>query len=120
MDNNYFNNGYGMGGAYRTPSVNNYNPVQTNIIRVTGLDEAIMRTTRPGSEVLYIHQDRDEFYIVKVDFDGRKSWATFNFSVPNPDATAPVTRADLTVLVNRLEELEKKVNGGVTDAEPVG
>lgn len=46
--------------------VNNYHStIQTNIIRVTGLDEAIMRNANPGSEMLYIHQDKDEFYIVK-------------------------------------------------------
>lgn len=118
MDNNYFNNGYGMGGSYRQPQYQS--PINTNIIRVTGLDEAIMRTSKLGSEMLYVHQDLNEFYIVKVDFDGRKSWATFNFSMPNPDVNTPVTRADLTVLVNRLDELEKKINGGDTNAEPVG
>lgn len=119
MDNtSYFNNGYGMGGAHRQPQYQS--SVSTNIIRVTGLDEAIMRTARFGSEMLYVHQDRNEFYIVKVDYDGRKSWATFNFSMPNPDANAPVTRADLASIVGRLDELEKKVNGGIDNAEPVG
>ena len=99
--------------------VNNYHStIQTNIIRVTGLDEAIMRNANPGSEMLYVHQDKDEFYIVKVDFDGRKTWATFNFTVPNADATVPATRADLTDILKRLDELELKLNGGADNGKP--
>lgn len=111
--NGQYSNSYGQYGTYNPYSVN------TNVIRVTSLDEAIMQTTRRPSDMVYFNQDKDEFYNVKVDADGRKTWATFQYTLPNPDASIPVTRADFTILVNRIEELERRTGGG-TNAEPNG
>lgn len=113
MSNNYFNNG---GLDYGT---NMYSPITTNIVRVTSLDEAIMRTTKRPSDMVYFNQDKDEFYNVKLDYDGRKSWATFPYALPNPDANTPASRADLTALADRIAALEAKL-GGTVDAESNG
>ena len=113
MDSNYFNNGYGMG------SYTGYSPMATNVIKVTSLDEAIMQTTRRPSDIIYFNQDKDEFYNVKIDYNGRKTWATFTFALPNPDENAPVTRADFMALVAKVTDLEAKF-GGNANAEPNG
>lgn len=110
MNNNYFNNGYGMG------SYSGYSPMTTNVIKVTSLEEAIMQTNKCPSNMIYFNQDKDEFYNVKVDYDGRKTWATFVFALPNPDEGAPVTRADFTALVAKVQEIETKL-GGTNNAE---
>ena len=108
--NGQYNNAYGQYSPYSSYNIN------TNVIRVTSLEEAVMQTTRRPSDMVYFNQDKDEFYNVKVDVDGRKTWATFQYTLPNPDATIPVTKADFTLLVNRIEELERKI-GGTADAK---
>lgn len=115
-DYNYFNNGYGMGSGYTTPS---YSPIFTNVVKVTSLEEAVMQTTRRPSDMVYFNQDKDEFYNVKVDYEGRKTWATFTFALPNPEANAPITKADFSSIVERVSALEAKI-GGTTNAEPNG
>lgn len=111
--NNYFNgNGAGYGSGM-------YGPMSTNIIRVTSLDEAIMMTNKRPSEMVYFNQDRDEFYNVRVDYDGRKSWATFPYSLPNPEANTPASRADILALTDRVTAIEAKI-GGMVDAESNG
>ena len=115
-DSYYFNNGYGMGSGYSNPS---YNQTFTNVIRVTSLEEAVMQTTRRPSDMVYFNQDKDEFYNVKVDYDGRKTWATFTFALPNPEASAPATRADIIAISDRVAALEAKL-GGTSNAEPNG
>lgn len=111
------NNNYFTG----TPNYNSsmYNPITTNVIKVTSLDEAIMQTTRRPSDMVYFNQDKDEFYNVKVDYEGRKSWATFPYSLPNPDENAPVTRGEFTALLAKIQDLENRL-GGASDAEPNG
>lgn len=115
MDNSYgyFNNGYGMG------SYQGHTPTATNVIKVTSLEEAVMQTTRRPSDMVYFNQDKDEFYNVKVDYDGRKSWAIFTYTVPNPDVNTPVSKADIAGLVARVDALEAKI-GGTTNAESNG
>jgi hypothetical protein len=61
-----------------------------------------------GSEMVYFHQDANEFYVVKTDGDGRKSWMGFNYTIPNPDINTPATKADLKEIITRLERLEGK------------
>ena len=113
MNNNYFNSN---GPNYNS---NMYSPMNTNVIRVTSLDEAIMLTNKRPSEMVYFNQDRDEFYNVRVDYDGRKSWATFPYSLPNPDLNTPASRADIAMLTERIVALEAKI-GGTVDAESNG
>ena len=119
MNNNYVNNGYGIGAGYRSNMFNSYSPMNTNVARVTSLDEAIMQTTRRPSDMVYFNQDKDEFYNVKIDHDGRKTWATFTYTLPNPDANIPASRAEVMAIASRLEALEAKL-GGAENAEPNG
>lgn len=83
-----------------------YQPM-SNIIRVTSLEEAIMRTHQPGSDMIYIHQDKDILYRVKVDADGKKSWGEFPIIVAEMNDNSPATRSDIRALTARVEALEK-------------
>ena len=108
----------GSGYAYQNTSPT-YG-VHTNIVRVTSLEEAIMRTNERGSDMMYIHQDKDILYRVKVDFDGKKSWGEFPIVVPNQTDNAPATKSDIQALTARIEALEGKAFTEVPkDAEPV-
>lgn len=107
MDNNFFTN-------------TNYDPysynsqVTSNIIRVVSLDDAIMRTPNRPCDMVYFNQDKDEFYRVRVDLYGKKTWGVFPFTSPNlPDVT-PVTRAEYNDLVAKVDALLK---GGVINGE---
>lgn len=111
-----FNNNFQRSGMY--PSYqntqnygfgNNYGyqpPISTNVIYVTSLDEALIKTTACNSDIIYFHQDQDEFYRVKVDANGRKSYMIFNYMSPNQNDGAPVTRAEYLSLVERINALE--------------
>jgi hypothetical protein len=116
MNNNYFNSEYGMGSGY---APNTFNLTHSNVVRVTSLDEAIMQTTRRPSDMVYFNQDKDEFYNVKIDYNGHKTWATFTYNVPNPDANTPVSKAELNALVARLDAIEARL-GGDNSAESNG
>ena len=102
--NGYSNQGWNSTGySYNQPQqVQN----ATNIIRVTSLEEAVMRTTTRGCDMVYFDQDRDVFYRVKVDWDGKKSWAEFQFTLPAIQDTTPVSKTDFQALVNKVEQLE--------------
>lgn len=78
----------------------------TNAIFVTSLEEALIKTTERNSDMYYFHQDKFEFYRVKVDMEGRKSWAIFHYNVPNQEDNIPATKADILALVERIEALE--------------
>lgn len=102
------NNGWGQPRQY-----NNYaQPMQppyrlnTNAAFVTSLDEALIKTTERNSDMIYFHQDKNEFYRVKVDVEGRKSWAVFQYILPNQEDNAPATKADIDALLRRIEALE--------------
>ena len=103
MLNNYSYNPY---SSYS----NKYAPqISSNVLRVTTLEEAVMRTTVPGSDMIYFNQDKDEFYRVRVDFEGKKSWATFEYTSPNNLNNSPATKYDLELLSQRLAVLENKL-----------
>lgn len=93
-------------GSTPTPIV----PAQpnTNKIYVTSLEDALNRSSSRGSEMVYFHQDANEFYVVKTDMDGRKSWVGFQYVIPNQDANTPATKADINSLIERIEKLENK------------
>ena len=82
----------------------------SNIIRVMSLDEALMRNNVPGSENVYFDQDRDVFYRVRTEWDGRKLFGTFSYGAEQPVAPVPPTPApDLGAFETRLKALEEKV-----------
>lgn len=80
----------------------------SNIIRVMSLDEALMRNNVPGSENVYFDQDRDVFYRVRTEWDGRKLFGTFSYGAEQPVAPVPST-PDLGAFETRLKALEEKV-----------
>ena len=114
MNTEYSNNSY-WPGAYGGL----HHSVQsgTNKIYVTSVDDALNRAAPRGSEMVYFHQDLNEFYVVKTDFEGRKTWAKFQYIAPNPDLSTPATKADFKELMARIEKLE---NGGSSDGQSDG
>ena len=80
----------------------------SNIIRVMSLDEALMRNNVPGSENVYFDQDRDVFYRVRTEWDGRKLFGTFSYGPEQPVASVP-SAPDLNAFETRLKALEEKV-----------
>lgn len=85
-----------------------FNRMNTNVIRVTSLEEAIMKSNSWDSEMVYFHQDKNEFYTVRVDANGNKSWQTFSYSMPASATAVPVTREEYEALVARVTALEPK------------
>lgn len=122
MNNNYnFNNQqYSRYGNFITPRPNDWMPSYnsqciSNKIYVTSLEDALNRPSSPNTEMVYFNQDKNEFYVVKTDYDGRKSWADFQYNMPSKDENIPATKADFNALLNRIEELEKSTRNEVTD-----
>ena len=110
---NNLNNGNAGGNSWQTPYYGNVsysNGMHTNVCRVTSLEEAIMKSNVRDSEFVYFHQTLDEFYTVRVDINGNKSWQTFSYTMPiNNTVNAPaVTREEYDALVARVSALEPK------------
>ena len=82
-------------------------PFNSNIMYVTSPEEALIKTEIRNSDMVYFDQDKNVFYRVRVDVDGRKSWTSFTYSLPNQDENAPATKADIQMLSERIAELEK-------------
>lgn len=95
--------------SYGMPPYNSQ--LVSNIVYVTGPEEAVMRATQRNSDGVYFDQNKPVFYRVKVDFDGRKTWAAFPYNVDNVDnnATGPVSREEFAALVNEVKELKSKL-----------
>lgn len=89
----------------------------TNVILVTGIDEALMKSTERNSDYVYFNQDKPVFYRVKVDNDGRKAWQEFPYNMPNPSDNLPATQADIIKLNERLEKIEKMFSQS-TESKP--
>lgn len=87
----------------------------TNIVYVTGPEEAVMRAGGRGSDEVFFDQSKPVFYRVKVDYDGRKTWAAFPYKVDNVDNTCvksdtpvnptAITRDEFDILVKEVKEL---------------
>lgn len=58
-------------------------PIKTNKLFVTGVEEAINRSTEFNSETIYFHQDLPVMYEVAVDGKGRKEVYTFDVTSQN-------------------------------------
>lgn len=108
------NNWYNTGSSMQPQSMN------TNVYKVTSLDEAIMKTNTRNSEMVWFNQGRDEFYCVRVDMNGNKTWQVFTYTVPNVNTNVPVMKPEYDALVARLEALEnkfKEANGNEFDGQ---
>ena len=105
MDNNMFNNGFNNyhNTSWSMPMMN------SNIILVTSLEEAIMRTTRTPSDVVYFNQNGSEFYRVTLSNDGRKAYQTFIYDTPKQADNTPLVKGDLQEILARITVLEQKV-----------
>lgn len=79
----------------------------TNVILVTGIEEALMKSTERNSDYVYFNQDKPVFYRVKVDGEGRKAWQEFPYNLPDPSTSLPATQNDIAKLNERLEKIEK-------------
>ena len=104
--NNQYQNGTPV---FNTQNSRFDNFCNTNVFKVTSLDEAIMRTNTRPSDMVYFNQGKDEFYNVRVDMNGNKSWQTFAFTVPNNNEDLPVRKSDLAAFDERLKALEDKI-----------
>ena len=86
----------------------NYNqpapPRHSNVILVTGPDEAVMRTPN-DADMLYIDQNKPIMYRVVSDMFGRKSLAEYPYIVPNAEQDTPVSRAEFNELVSKVNAL---------------
>ena len=80
----------------------------SNIIKVTSLDEAIMRTNLRNCEMAYFDQNGKAIYIVRVDGVGNKSWDVLSCGTANANMATPATKEELLALVERIEVLEKR------------
>lgn len=87
-----------------------FGQMNTNVVYVTSLDEALMKTNIRNSDMIYFDQDKNIFYRIKVDYDGRKTWAQFSYTAPNNEENIPATKADIKYLLTKIERLEQKVS----------
>lgn len=81
----------------------------TNVYKVTSLEEAIMKSNMRPSETVYFHQTKNEFYNVRVDINGNKSWQTFSYNVPNIVENVSISKADFDALAARIAALENRL-----------
>lgn len=90
-----------------------YNQFNSNLMFVTSLDEALIRTNNRNSDMVYFHQNENVIYRVKVDEYGQKTWAEFVYSLPTTEE--PISEID--DLKRRVSELEKlmEVQHGKSD-----
>lgn len=93
--------------------------MNTNVYKVTSLDEAIMKTNARNSEMVYFNQGKDEFYCIRVDMNGNKTWQIFSYSIPNVNNNIPVMKSDYDALVSRLEGVEARLKE-IYNNEPDG
>lgn len=103
---------------YGSSALNQYtSQITSNIFRVVSLEDAIMRTPSRPCDMVYFNQDCDEFYRVKVDLYGKKSWATFPFTSPTQNHEMPVTRAEYDALVAKVNALSGGNNNGESNGQ---
>lgn len=96
---------YGQGFGYSQPNYNQPAPPRhTNVVLVTGPDEAVMRTPN-DADMLYIDQNKPVMYRVVSDMFGRKSLAEYPYVVPNVEQDTPVSRAEFNELVSKVNAL---------------
>ena len=105
---NYQNEYFNSANSYNP--MNAFNQLVTNVTFVTSVEEALFRASSRNSEMVFFHQDKPIFYRVKVDNEGRKSWAQYDYGTKPTEDNTPVTRAELSELVKKIAVLEEKLN----------
>lgn len=106
-----------------TPMFSAFNSMNTNVYKVTSLEEAIMKSNMRPSETVYFNQSKDEFYTVRVDVNGNKTWQTFVYMLPNTTSNTQISKSDFDALVERVLALEGKnlpKKEGVDDVQSNG
>lgn len=108
-------------GDYNCNYVQNYNynsqiPM-TNVTFVTSLEEALYRASSKNTDMVFFHQDRPVFYRIKIDNDGRKSWAEFNYSTQSQNENSYVTQSEFRTLSERLAAIEASLTKEVISNE---
>lgn len=85
------------------------NGPSTNVLKVTSLEEAIMQSNSRPSETVYFHQSKNEFYNVRVDVNGNKSWQTFTYNVAGAEIVPAgvISKEMYDLLEGRVSALEK-------------
>lgn len=78
----------------------------TNINLVTSIEEALYRANIRNADLVFFNQDKDVFYRVKVDMEGKKTWAAFPYTAENQPDSTPVTKGDLKLILDKLETVE--------------
>lgn len=91
----------------------------TNVAYVMSLEEALIRTTQFNSDMIYFNQDKNEFYRIRVDTEGRKSYLTFVYTLPATN-TPEESNDKFAALLARVEILEKLVKTEANDGKPNG
>ena len=99
----------GMQNWYGQSQYDGYS--NTNVYKVTSLEEAIMKSNMRPSETVYFHQTKSEFYNVRVDINGNKTWQTFTYSMPDSGNNTSVSRNEFDSLMTRIMLLETHVLG---------
>lgn len=113
MNDMYFQ-GLPQSGSQSWQSPAGYNYQQMNsgspVCKVASLEEAIFKSNLRPSENLFFHQTKPEFYNVRVDLNGNKTWQTFNYHVANTQVVeenvGSISKADFDSLVERVRILE--------------
>lgn len=90
--------------TWNDTSYYNHQP-STNIVYVSNAEEALVMSNNRGSDNVYFDRSRPVFYRVKVDYDGRKSWAEFPYTVPCDDTNN--SKQEIDKLRADIEELKK-------------
>lgn len=115
-------NPYPYNNPFEVPNVwgsNNWQAQpKTNKILVTSLDEAIAKTNDRNSEIYYWDQSKPVIYVVRMDFNGVKSWAQLPYSLPNQEGNTPATKADLVSLTAAVESLVKRIESFELSKQP--
>ena len=107
------------GFNWASPSYNIPTPPRnSNIILVTGSDEAVMRTPN-DADMIYIDQNKPVLYRVVSDAFGRKSIAEYTYTTPNTSPNAPVTRAEFDGLVAKVDTLLNPKQEVTPNEQPV-
>jgi hypothetical protein len=99
MFNNY-NTGYDQ---------NYFSQPMTNVTLVMSLEEALMRASSRNSDMVFFNQDKPIFYRVKIDNEGRKSWAQFDYTTQAQNENSYATKSDVQNIIERLTVLENSI-----------